>query len=198
MGRKIYTDDIKAFIFKNYKGRTSQEVANLVNGHFGTSLTALQIKRFRRNHELNSGLTGHFPKGNEPHNKGKKFPNMPPNSGQFQKGNKPNSYHPVGTINMTTDGYLKVKVADPNVWERVHLQVWREHFGPVPEGCIIVFFDGDKTNVDISNLVCITRADLAQMNKNRYFDSDAETTKAALGMVQLQRKVKEIINGNTI
>ncbi|WP_161944194.1 HNH endonuclease signature motif containing protein, partial [Streptococcus suis] len=83
-------------------------------------------------------------------------------------------------------------------WERVHLQVWREHHGPVPEGCIIVFLDGDKTNVDISNLVCVTRADLAQMNKNRYFDSDAETTKAAIGMVQLQRKVKEITNGKTI
>ncbi|NQI84051.1 hypothetical protein HO589_01640 [Streptococcus suis] len=58
--------------------------------------------------------------------------------------------------------------------------------------------DGDKTNVDISNLACVTRADLAQMNKNRYFDNDADTTKAAIGMVQLRRKVKEITNGNTI
>ncbi|MEI4316226.1 hypothetical protein V9Z70_05200 [Streptococcus suis] len=140
MGRKIYTDEIKAFIFKNYKGKTSQEVANLVNGHFGTSFTALQIKRFRGNHKLNSGLTGHFPKGNEPYNKGKKFPNMPPNSGQFKKGNRPHGYQPVGTINMTTDGYLKVKIADPNVWERVHLQVWREHHGPVPKGMYHRFF----------------------------------------------------------
>ncbi|MGC4386948.1 HNH endonuclease signature motif containing protein, partial [Streptococcus suis] len=88
--------------------------------------------------------------------------------------------------------------ADPNVWERVHLLVWREHHGPVPEGHIIVFLDGDKTNVDISNLACVNRSDIAQMNKNRYFDSDPETTKAAIGLVQLQRKVKEITNGNTL
>lgn len=58
--------------------------------------------------------------------------------------------------------------------------------------------DGDKTNVDISNLACVNRSDIAQMNKNRYFDSDPETTKAAIGLVQLQRKVKEITNGNTL
>lgn len=170
----------------------------MVNKHFGTSFTALQMKRFRGNNKLNSGLTGHFKKGLIPHNKGKKFPNMPPNSGQFKKGRIPNSYHPVGTVNMTTDGYLKIKIADPNVWERVHLLVWREHHGPVPEGHIIVFLDGNKTNVDISNLACVNRSDIAQMNKNRYFDSDPETTKAAIGLVQLQRKVKEITNGNTI
>lgn len=198
MGKKIYTDEMKVFIFENYKGKTSQEVADLVNKHFGTSFTALQMKRFRGNNKLNSGLTGYFKKGLIPHNKGKKFPNMPPNSGQFKKGRIPNSYHPVGTVNMTTDGYLKIKIADPNVWDRVHLLVWREHHGPVPEGHIIVFLDGDKTNVDISNLACVNRSDIAQMNKNRYFDSDPETTKAAIGLVQLQRKVKEITNGNTI
>lgn len=198
MGKRIYTDEMKAFIFENNFGHSAKELAEMLNERFGTSITNVQIRSFRQNNKLNSGLNGRFEKGKVPYNKGKKYPNMPPNSGQFKKGSKPNSYHPVGTINMTTDGYLKVKVADPNVWERVHLQVWREHFGPVPEGCVIVFLDGDKTNVDISNLACITRADLAQMNKNRYFDSDAETTKAALGMVQLQRKVKEIINGNTL
>ncbi|HEM4279106.1 HNH endonuclease [Streptococcus suis] len=198
MGKKIYTDEMKVFIFENYKGKTSQEVADLVNKHFGTSFTALQMKRFRGNNKLNSGLTGHFEKGRIPHNKGKKYPGMYPNSGQYKKGRIPNSYHPVGTVNMTTDGYLKIKISDPNVWERVHLLVWREHYGPVPEGHIIVFLDGDKTNVDISNLACVNRSDIVRMNKNRYFDSDPETTKAAIGLVQLQRKVKEITNGNTL
>lgn len=198
MGKKIYTDEMKVFIFENYKGKTSQEVADLVNKHFGTSFTALQMKRFRGNNKLNSGLTGHFKKGLIPHNKGKKFPNMPPNSGQFQKGNKPPNWVPVGTIRYTTDGYPKRKIAEPNVWEYCHRAEWEKYNGPIPSGHSVVFLDGDKTNVDISNLACVNRSDIAQMNKNRYFDSDPETTKAAIGLVQLQRKVKEITNGNTL
>ncbi|HFI0135047.1 TPA: HNH endonuclease signature motif containing protein [Streptococcus suis] len=198
MGKRVYTSEMKQFILENNNGRTAKELAALLNEKFGTSITNVQIRSFRQNNNLVSGLTGRFEKGQVPHNKGKKYPNMPPNSGQFQKGNRPHGYQPLGTISYTTDGYPKRKIAEPDRWEYCHRAEWERHNGPIPKGHSVVFLDGDKTNWNISNLACVTRADLAQMNKNRYFDNDADTTKAAIGMVKLQRKVKEITNGNTI
>ncbi|MCK3859638.1 HNH endonuclease [Streptococcus suis] len=195
---RLLTDEQHDYFVKIQKGRSAKEVAKVMNDQFGVYLNANQIKNYRRNHGLKSGLTGHFEKGRIPHNKGKKYPNMPPNSGQFKKGSKPINWVPVGTIRYTTDGYPKIKIAEPNIWKQMHRKVWEEHYGPIPSGHAVVFLNGDKTNVDISNLACVNRSDIAQMNKNRYFDSDPETTKAAIGLVQLQRKVKEITNGNTI
>ncbi|HIH7931855.1 TPA: HNH endonuclease signature motif containing protein [Streptococcus suis] len=199
MGKKIYTDEMKVFIFENYKGKTSQEVADLVNKHFGTSFTALQMKRFRGNNKLNSGLTGHFKKGLIPHNKGKKFPNMPPNSGQFQKGNKPPNWVPVGTIRYTTDGYPKRKIAEPNVWEYCHRAEWEKYNGPIPSGHSVVFLNGDKTNWDISNLACLSKNEIVRMNQDGLFASDADLTRVGISYTKLKNKIIEVKrNGNTL
>ena len=106
---KLLTKEQHDYLVSIQKNKTSRDVANEMNQKFGLSLTEKQIKSYRRNNNLNSGLTGRFEKGRVPYNKGKKLPNMPPNSGQFKKGNKPPNYVPVGTINYTTDGYPKEK-----------------------------------------------------------------------------------------
>jgi hypothetical protein len=78
---------------------------------------------------------------------------------EFKPGNRPQTWVPVGTESAATKvGYIKVKVADPNVWRlRSHL-VWEAHHGkPLPEGWIIRRRDGDPTNDDISNLEAMPR-----------------------------------------
>jgi len=117
---------------------------------------------------------------------------MPSNSGQFKKGNKPRNYVPVGTINCTTDGYPKIKVADPNVWELLHRKTWIEHNGSIPKGHSIVFLDGDKSNYDISNLACLSKNEVVRMNQNKLFTSDAELTKTGIGLTKLTNKIREV------
>lgn len=192
---KLLTKEQHDYLISIQKGKTSNEVATLMNAKFGLSLIASQIKNYRKNHSLHSGLTGHFPKGNIPFNKGKKFPNMPPNSGQFSKGNRPKNCVPVGTICYTTDGYPKRKIAEPNVWEYCHKKEWELHYGPIPDGFAVIFLNGDKTNWDISNLACLSRSELARMNQNHYFSEDAELTKAGMGVVKIKNKIKELGNG---
>ena len=48
-----------------------------------------------------------------------------------------------GTEVMTTDGYLKIKIAEPNVWRFKHIIEWEKYHGEVPEGMLISFKDGD-------------------------------------------------------
>ncbi|WP_260425669.1 HNH endonuclease signature motif containing protein [Streptococcus suis] len=187
------------FLYKFKKGRSAKEVAKVMNDQFGVCLNANQIKNYRRNHGLKSGLTGHFEKGRLPHNKGKKYPNMPPNSGQFQKGNKPPNWVPVGTIRYTTDGYPKRKIAEPNVWEYCHRAEWEKYNGPIPSGHSVVFLNGDKTNWDISNLACLSKNEVVRMNQDGLFASDADLTRVGIGYTKLKNKIIEVKrNGNTI
>lgn len=188
---KLLTKEQHDYLVSIQKNKTSRDVANEMNQKFGLSLTEKQIKSYRRNNNLNSGLTGRFEKGRVPYNKGKKLPNMPPNSGQFKKGNKPPNYVPVGTINYTTDGYPKEKIGEPNKWVLKHRKVWEEHHGPIPKGYSVCFLDRDKTNYDTSNLILLSNEELARMNQNNYFSSDPELTKLGAGITKLSRKIKQ-------
>ncbi|HEL1581353.1 TPA: HNH endonuclease [Streptococcus suis] len=188
---RLLTDEQHDYFVKIQKGRSAKEVAKAMNDQFGVCLNANQIKNYRRNHGLKSGLTGHFEKGRLPHNKGKKYPGMR-NSGQFKKGNRPASYLPVGTVNYTTDGYPKIKVADPDKWEYLHRQTWEKHHGLVPDGHSVVFLDGDKTNWDISNLACLSKNEIVRMNQDGLFASDADLTKVGIGYTKLKNKIIEV------
>lgn len=190
--KKLLTKEQHDYFLAHHVGKYAPDFAAEMNKTFGLNLTARQIKNYRRNNNLNSGLNGYFFKGHTPHNKGKKYPNMPPNSGQFQKGIKPPGSLPIGTINYTTDGYPKIKVADPNVWEYLHHKTWKEHHGPIPKGHSIVFLNGDKSNWDISNLACLSKSEVVRMNQNHLFSSDSNMTRAGIGYTKLTNKIREV------
>jgi hypothetical protein len=94
-----------------------------------------------------------------PHNKGKSMPSRGRAADfHFKPGNMPHSALPVGTIRYEKDGYIKIKVSDPDKWELLHREVWkREHGAYPPDNCVLVFKDGNKENCDISNLEILTR-----------------------------------------
>lgn len=189
---RLLTDEQHDYLVKIQVGKTTREVAQQMNDRYGLSLTPQQIKSYRGNHHLNSGLTGHFQKGHVPFNKGRKFPNMAPNSGQFKKGNRPSNYAPIGTIRYTTDGYPRIKVGEPNKWEYLHRQEWERHHGPIPKGYSVVFLDGDQTNWNISNLACLSRNEIVRMNQQHYFTSNTELTLAGISVVKVNNKLKEL------
>ncbi|CYU46997.1 hypothetical protein Javan576_0052 [Streptococcus phage Javan576] len=59
---RLLTDEQHDYFVKIQKGRSAKEVAKAMNDQFGVCLNANQIKNYRRNHGLKSGLTGHFEK----------------------------------------------------------------------------------------------------------------------------------------
>lgn len=181
-----YPPEVQTFIAEHNKGRHAQELADLVNNTFRTAYTAQQIKSYRANHHLNSGLTGRFEDGHTPHNKGKKTGTLPGmEATQFKKGNRPHNAVPVGTEVVTTDGYRARKIAEPHVWRPIHILNWEAVHGPVPAGHCLVFKDGDRMNCDISNLLCVTRGELAVMNKRGLHSSDPQGTEVGLTIARL-------------
>lgn len=184
-----YTDEMKQFILDNYKGRYNQELADLFNQRFNTNITSRTIKSYKANNKLNSGLTGKFRKGQIPHNKGKKMPKEvyeKVKHTMFAKGNVPPNHRPVGSERISKDGYIEVKVAEPNKWRLKQRVVYEEAKGKIPEGCPIIFLDGNKRNFDIDNLRCITRSELLYLNCNGLNNSN-EITETGILMARLDR-----------
>ena len=182
-----YTDEMKQFILDNYKGRYNQELADLFNQKFNTNITSRMIKSYKANNKLNSGLTGKFRKGQTPHNKGKKMPKEvyeKVKHTMFAKGNVPPNHRPVGSERISKDGYIEVKVAEPNKWRLKQRVVYEEAKGKIPEGCPIIFLDGNKRNFDIDNLRCITRSELLYLNCNGLNNSN-EITETGILMARL-------------
>lgn len=62
-------------------------------------------------------------------------------------------------------GYVRIKVAEPNVWMQYQRYVWEQnHPGESAEGKTVIFMDGNNRNFDPSNLECVTRAELSVMS----------------------------------
>lgn len=184
-----YTDEMKQFILDNYKERYNQELADLFNQKFNTNITSRMIKSYKANNKLNSGLTGKFRKGQTPHNKGKKMPKEvyeKVKHTMFAKGNVPPNHRPVGSERISKDGYIEVKVAEPNKWRLKQRVVYEEAKGKIPEGCTIIFLDGNKQNCNIDNLRCITRSELLYLNCNGLNNSN-EITETGILMARLDR-----------
>ena len=191
---KLFTTEIREFIFANNKGNSLAKITALVNEKFGTEFTERQMRHFRHNNHLISGLTGRFDKGCIPPNKGKKGWYAPGSEkGWFRKGNVPHNKVSVGTEVMTTMGYIKVKVAEPDVWEFKHIMEWEKHHGKVPDGCVIIFKDGDHWNCSVENLMCISFRENCQLNGRKLRTVSPELTEAGLALVRLENRVKELM-----
>ena len=108
----------------------------------------------------------------------------------FCKGNVPANHMEVGEYTHTTNGYLIQKVQEQGTqWERfefVHRKVWEEHNGPIPEGKMVSFLDGDKDNCDIDNLVLINNIENLELNRSRLRFSNAEFTKTGVAIAKVK------------
>ncbi|MCU7356274.1 HNH endonuclease [Enterococcus dispar] len=55
-------------------------------------------------------------------------------------------------------------------WEPKHRVVWEKENGPIPHNYVLIFKDGDKRNIDLENLMLVSRRELAIINKKKLLD----------------------------
>ena len=117
---------------------------------------------------------GCFTKGGESWNKGKSFqPGGRSVETRFKPGARPHTWAPIGTEIVDSYGYRKRKVRDDEPagrtyrnWKFVHIIVWEEASGcELPKGQIVRFKDGDPENLSPENLVAVSRAENAVINR---------------------------------
>ncbi len=198
---KLYPEKVREFIAEHYVGVGHQGMADLLNKAFGTTYTKEQMKAYYARFKLDSGLKGYFPKGHEPANKGRKgisYPGML--ATQFKKGNKPANWVPIGTERVNSNGYVDIKVTDGKKqknWRGKHILIWEAANGPVPRGHVVIFGDGDKKNVKLENLILVSRKQLVRLNQNNLIQNDAELTRTAVLITDIQSKIGERKRGGS-
>lgn len=200
--QKHYPEGMYEYIVEHAAGVTSREMAERVNEIFGTSFTRNGMKSFRYKHGIQpSGVTGCFQKGSAPWNKGMKQTEWCSAEGiekskrtRFQKGHKNKNEQPIGTIKKNADGYYYIKISNERKrkdrWQALHRYVWEKHNGAIPEGMIIVFKDKDKSNMDIDNLMMVSREEHVRMCQNNYYFTDPQVTETALGIIKLKEAAR--------
>ena len=113
-----------------------------------------------------------FSKGHVPANKGKRETEFRSPEAiarcartQFKKGSRPHNTRPVGYEcfrRVKDTGYVYIKVRDGEPMVLKHRWVWEQANGPIPEGCNIVFRDGDSRNCSLGNLELVSRVEHAR------------------------------------
>ena len=117
---------------------------------------------------------------------------MGANKTSFKKGTTPPQYRPVGSERINKEGYLEVKIADPNKWELKHRYIYKKYYGDIPKGHNVIFADTDKTNLNIDNLILVSKSEMLILNRNKLIYEDNELTKVGVNIAKVIDKVKKI------
>lgn len=161
--------EMEAWMLEHDQGRDTKTISEEFRAVFGFGLTQTQITGFRQSHGTTTRRA---------HGKG----------GAWHE-------RPVGYEIATNNGYIKVKVREKaevpgskDNWEFKHHLVWKQAHGTeVPEGCDIMFADGDMRNFDPENLVAVPHKLQAQLKTCEYWD--AESLEAAVAMCMLHTAI---------
>ncbi|MDD3416378.1 MAG: HNH endonuclease signature motif containing protein [Lachnospiraceae bacterium] len=186
-----YTEKEHEFMRSYILGHGRKEIQKEFKEKFGCELTINQVKAYIRKSGIKTGLNGQFKKGMIPKNKGQKGVCDPRcKKTWFKKGHVPVGHKPVGSERINVDGYIEIKVKEPNVWRLKQRVVWEVEHGPIPPGHVIVFADGNRENVKIDNLRMISRSELQYINRLGIKRESAEITDAAIAAAELKESVK--------
>lgn len=194
---KQFPEEVVAYITNNYHGCGPAEMAERLSKEFSRRYTVSQLKGFYSNHHINSGLTGYFPKGNVPFNKGRKGECAAGcEKTQFRKGNLPANTKPIGYERISKDGYVEVKIKmRPSRPDRndnfvpKHRLIWEQAHGPIPDGYVVIFKDGDRQNFDLPNLALVSMAERLEMTRHDLFSKDASLTEAGIMVAKVRTTI---------
>ena len=170
---KKWTDEEKRIVREMYPDHLASEIAAMI----GKTVSGVQqmarsmgvraskervAETGRRTAQNPNSIASRFGKGHVSWNNGKK---MDPEVYErikhtmFKKGHVSANRRPVGSERVSVDGYVEVKVAEPNKWRLKHRVMWEAADGPIPAGHNVQFRNGNSQDVRLENLFLISRTE---------------------------------------
>ena len=192
-----YTEEEKQFFREFIPGHSYKHIAEEFTRRF-RPITSDQARAFCKNNKIRTGRTGRFRRGMPTWNKGKHY-----QAGgrcvetQFKKGHIPANWKPVGSERVNVDGYVEIKIREPNKWTLKHRHVWQQHYGDIPKGNMIVFKDGNRLNTDIDNLMMISNGLNARLsNLGLQNAREAGALEEAVMTAKIAERIGRLTNDN--
>ena len=215
--KTFWNDERREWFCAFVPGHSEAEISAEHERLFGEPLTEGQIGGGKYAFGVKSGTVGgRFEPGHETWNKGRTWDELGISDESrekmletsFKKGeirDRPDGWiKPIGYERVNRDGYIEVKVRDsiedgpqPRVpgkyncnYRFKHHVVWEQAHGePVPEGCNIVFADGDKRNFDPANLVAVPRKVWSTIARSGLEYYDAESLAACVSLAEFVQSI---------
>lgn len=189
----LFTEEMQAFIKSNVDGLTVMELTELLNHSFKANFKENQIRAFKKNHKIISGVDKKFKNGMISPNKGKKGLYIPGSEkGWYKNGTIPYNHRPVGSERIDRkDGYTLIKTAEPNIWKHKHKVLYEQVHGKLPEGYVVTFLDRDKTNIEINNLEAVTMAESNLLTRSKLRFNEADLTRTGLLIVKIRKATSD-------
>lgn len=199
-----WTEDQIEFVRRLYPDHMNKEIVNRLKEEYGIETTERKIQNLKSKYGFPNKKfnPGRFRKGQVPHNKGKPAPPEVIEKVKvtwFRKGREATNRRPVGSVRVDSEGYHYIKVADPDVWNLKHRELWEQHHGrKLEEGEMVVFLDGDRSNFEIENLRMTTRRKSAMMSKKgRWRVGAPDIVESHLNLTELEVEIRDAKKGKT-
>lgn len=205
-----WTQEHYDYILAICNGKSYKEILDLFNERFNKNISFYSFKNAMYRCGARTNFNGGcFPKGHKPFNKGLKWDEYLSKETQekmlqtsFTKGStsgdKSYKWLEIGTETPFKDGYIYVKTDKPigtkgrRYQVLKHHLIWQEHYGPIPEGCAVIFLDGDNQNFDIDNLALVKRSELLKLNQEKLIvKGSKEATQCGITIVKIEERIKE-------
>ena len=163
----IYTQEEQDFFREFVPGHTYKEIQAEFCKRFNKPITLSQVKGYLKRNGLKNGVNG-----------------------RFKKGNIPQNHKPLGTERLDRDGYVEIKISDPNKWQLKHRYLWEKENGKVPKGMVLIFKDNNKLNVCLDNLILISRAENMKINSRGDSAFTGQAKETAVNLIRLENVIK--------
>lgn len=191
--RISYTPEMEAFLHE-HRYMLREEMTALFNQTFGTDISRRVLSRKCERIGALTGRTGRLEKGHKPWNTGTKGL-MKANATSFKKGQTTWNKKPVGYERVTRDGYVEVKVAEPNKFELKHRHIWQQAYGPIPKGQVLIFKNTNTQDCRLENLELISRGELVRLNQSYKHLVTPATNETCIAMAKVKHRIHQFEKG---
>lgn len=192
MNGKAWTPEEVKILIELYPDRQTKDIAIILNRKIASVYNKanwLDLKKsesFKQSAMsgcitklLKKGVQYRFPKDHKPWNKGKKGIMIGGIESQFKPGSLPHNTKYDGAISLRPDKtgkkYKHIRISK-GVWKLLHRVVWEKSNGPIPEGYLIRFIDGNEMNCELNNLEIISKKDNMARNTIQRFPPELVST----------------------
>lgn len=203
-----YSEEVIEWLKLNHKGKSTIQCSKEINEIFDMRTTPDNIQNLKSRIKKRDGFIfekarndGCIKKGNIPINKGKKWDDYLTKEQQeqcrkttYKKGNIPCNHKPIGFERINVDGYIEIKVAEPNLFKLKHRVIYEQNFGEIPKDHIVIFADGNKQNLTPNNLILISKSENLILNSNKLRFNKEELTKSGVLIAKVIDKVNKVKN----
>lgn len=200
MIRHKYTEEEDKYLKDNVKGISLKELTDKFNQKFNNNLSERAIANRKVKLHLSSGIIGgQFQKGHDSFNKGKKWNEYMPKEKQknclktaFKKGNIPHNHRNVFEERFNKNGYIEIKVKEPNVWQEKQRYIYEQCYGKIPKNHKVIFLDGNNRNFNIDNLKLVSNAENLIINHKKLRYNNKELTETGILIAKIIHKRGQI------